>query len=456
MEQNSVPVGRLPHIYTVSRLNREVKSLLEDGFPALWVEGEVSNLARPASGHFYFCLKDASAQIRCALFKNQARVLPVAPKDGMHVLVRARVSLYEGRGEFQLIIEHVEDSGEGALRRAFEALKLRLAREGLFDSAHKKKMPSLAHRIGIVTSPTGAAIRDILITLRRRFPAIAILLYPVPVQGEGAAEKIATMIHLASDRNECDALIVARGGGSLEDLWPFNEEVVARAIFACRLPVITGVGHETDVTIADLVADLRTPTPTAAAEVLSPSQATWLAQFEHFDLRLLRLMERLLSESAQKLDWMNARLVRPDRRLALMQQRLRSLSKRLVIAQAAHFQRVVQVLATQRTHLRILAPSSRIKALRQRTAYDDQRLRAAFARNLSDRAGRLQNAVQRLHALDPLATLARGYAIVSRVSDNAVLRKAQDARAGELIRARIADGALICTVERIEDESKRD
>lgn len=439
-------------IYTVSRLNREVKALLEGGFPALWIEGEISNLARPASGHLYFCIKDASAQIRCALFKSQARALRTALRDGMHVLVRARVSLYEGRGEFQLVVEHVEDSGEGALRRAFEALKARLAAEGLFDTAHKKSLPMLARRIGVITSPSGAALRDILTTLRRRFPAIAILLYPVSVQGDGAAEKIAAAIHLASKRNECDALIVARGGGSLEDLWPFNEEIVARAIYACRIPVISGVGHETDVTIADLVADVRAPTPTAAAEVLSPSQAHWLGQFEQYQIRLTRLMERRLHESAQRLDWLGGRLLRPDQRLVLTTQRVAALHQRLRHAATAAQRSAIHLVATRRMRLLALSPAARLVGLRQRLGHAQQRLHAAFAHGLSHHAGQLQTAARRLHALSPLATLARGYAIVSRIDDGAILRRAADARPGERLRARLAQGALVCKVERVEDE----
>ena len=294
-------------VYTVSRLNREAKVLLEGSFPPIWIEGEISNLSRPASGHVYFSLKDAQAQVRCAFFRQHRRLLGITLKDGLHILARARVSLYEGRGDYQIIIEYMEDAGEGALRRAFDALKQRLLQEGLFDVAHKKPLPRLPRRLGIITSPSGAVLHDILTTLRRRFPGIAVLVYPVPVQGEGAAEKIADAIRFAGKRGDCDALILARGGGSLEDLWAFNEEIVARAIYTCTIPIVSGVGHETDFTIADMVADARAPTPTAAAEMLSPDQQEWLAQFARFEARLLTGIQGQLRSHQQHLDWLGAR-----------------------------------------------------------------------------------------------------------------------------------------------------
>jgi exodeoxyribonuclease VII large subunit len=285
MKQPSPATIPVRDIYTVSRLNREAKGLLESSFPPIWIEGEISNLSRPASGHVYFSLKDPQAQVRCAFFRQHQRLAGIALKDGLHVLLRARVSLYEGRGDFQVIVEYLEEAGEGALRRAFDALKLRLAKEGLFETARKLPLPRLPSRIGIITSPSGAVLHDILTTLKRRFPAIAVLVFPVPVQGEGAAEKIAAAIS-SGRRKDCDALILARGGGSLEDLWPFNEEIVARAIHACPVPIVSGVGHETDFTIADMAADARAPTPTAAAEMLSPNQQEWLAHFERIANRL--------------------------------------------------------------------------------------------------------------------------------------------------------------------------
>ena len=259
-------------VYSVTRLNREVRAVLEGSFPTIWVQGEISNLAQPASGHMYFSLKDEFSQVRCAMFQNRNRLLQFRPENGNHVLLRAAISLYETRGEYQLIVEQMEPAGEGALQRAFEELKQRLFKEGLFAEEHKKPVPYMAARIGIITSPTGAAIRDILTVSRRRFPLADIIIYPVAVQGEGAAEQIISMLQTAQRRHECEVLILARGGGSLEDLWAFNNEKLARVIFKCTLPVVTGIGHEIDFTIADFVADKRAPTPSAAAEIVSPDQ----------------------------------------------------------------------------------------------------------------------------------------------------------------------------------------
>jgi exodeoxyribonuclease VII large subunit len=405
------PLSPVPdrNVYTVSRLNREAKALLEDRFPLLWVEGELSNLSRPASGHLYFSLKDAHAQVRCALFRGNQRALSVSPKDGMQVLVRARVSLYEGRGDYQLIVESLEEAGEGALRRAFDLLKHRLAQEGLFDSARKKPLPRLPRCIGIITSPSGAVLHDILTTLKRRFPAIPVLLHPVPVQGEGAAEKIAAMLKLAGQRRDCDVLILARGGGSLEDLWAFNEEIVARAIHACPIPVVCGVGHETDFTIADFVADARAATPTAAAEMLSPNQSDWLAALDAIERRLRRqLRDRLLS-AQQQLDYLNARLLRHNPQALLREQGLRS------------------------RHLRA-------------------QLANAMRRLLGRSQERLARATQALDTLSPLATLARGYAILENPKTGAVVRAAAQLRPGDAVRARLARGVLDCRVEKVHDE----
>ncbi|HKX58724.1 MAG TPA: exodeoxyribonuclease VII large subunit, partial [Steroidobacteraceae bacterium] len=257
----------------MSRLNREARALLETGLPSLWITGELSNLSRPASGHWYFSLKDEGAQVRCAMFRQRNLSVRVAPRDGMQVLLRARVGLYEARGEFQLVVDHLEEAGEGELRRRFEALKLKLAAEGLFDAARKRPLPRFPRRIGVVTSPTGAALRDVLHVLGRRFPSVPVLLYPVPVQGAGAAREIASMLAVADRRRDVDVLLLVRGGGSLEDLWAFNDEALARAIAGVGLPVISGIGHEIDFTIADFVADLRAPTPSAAAEIAVPDAA---------------------------------------------------------------------------------------------------------------------------------------------------------------------------------------
>jgi exodeoxyribonuclease VII large subunit len=439
-------------VYTISRLNREAKALLEGTFPLLWIEGEISNLARPASGHLYFTLKDGQAQVRCALFKGSQRGLGTVAKDGMHVLVRARVTLYEGRGEFQLVVEYLEEAGEGALRRAFEVLKNRLAQDGLFDPGHKKPLPRLPRRVGVITSLSGAAVRDVLTTLGRRFPAIAVLVYPVPVQGAGAAEKIAAAVRLAGARAECDALILTRGGGSLEDLWSFNEEIVARALYECPLPVVCGVGHETDFTIADLVADARAPTPTAAAEMLSPHQDDWLAQLQYRESRLARLMRDHLQARQQRLDGLQGRLIHPRLRIARLRQRLIDATRRLRLAQTAAL-RVAQT-RTQTGTARLYRhhPGALLRVWGLRFQHLDARLRTAMDDARRRPAQRLQLAVHRLDALNPLATLARGYAIVRRADTGAIVRDARAVNPGDRVHTRVARGGLYCLVERTEPD----
>ena len=328
----SYPVAQRD-VYTVSRLNRSARAILEGSFPLLWVEGEISNLSRPSSGHWYFSLKDEAAQVRCAMFRNRNMYMNVTPQNGDQVLLRVQVSLYENRGDYQLIVEHLEEAGDGALRRAFDLLKQRLAKEGLFDAARKRPLPALPRRIGVITSPHGAALRDVLSVLRRRYPAIPVLIYPTAVQGASAAQDVAATIRLASARNECDVLIVARGGGSLEDLWAFNEEVVARALHACTIPVVTGVGHETDFTIADFVADQRAPTPSVAAEMVSPNRAEWQRRLTQLKQRVAGFMTAKLADGQRTLHWLTTRLQHPAQRLARQAQRMDELELRLQRAQ---------------------------------------------------------------------------------------------------------------------------
>lgn len=448
MEQLSPSIVPWRDIYTVSRLNREAKTVLEGKFPPIWIEGEISNLSRPASGHVYFSLKDAQAQVRCAFFRQQQRLLGITLKDGLHILARARVSLYEGRGDYQIIVEYLEDAGEGALRRAFDALKQRLLQEGLFDVAHKKPLPILPHRLGIVTSPSGAVLHDILTTLRRRFPGIAVLVYPVPVQGKDAAEKIADTIRFAGQRGDCDALILARGGGSLEDLWAFNEEIVARAIYACAIPIVSGVGHETDFTIADMVADARAPTPTAAAEMLSPDQQEWLAQFARFEARLLTGMQGRLRSDQQRLDWLGARLIHPRNRLALLQQNLKALAQRLYLAQTATLRQVRSEMQAMIARLHRHSPQPSIQALALNNRHLYSRLASGMRRRLELADSRLQQLMQALHTLSPLATLERGYAIVRHPDSNTIVSDARKIKPGARVQARLARGRLDCLVEK--------
>ncbi len=446
MEQSTIQFGApLREVYSVSRLNREAKRLLETGFPALWIEAEISNLAKPSSGHWYFHLKDGESQVRCALFRGFARLMQCTPKDGMRVLVRARVSLYEGRGEFQLLVEHLEESGEGALRRAFEALKTRLAQEGLFDAGRKRPLPLHPRRVGIITSPTGAAVRDIVTTFRRRFPAIALLVYPVPVQGTGAAEKIARGIALAGARGECDALILARGGGSLEDLWPFNEEIVARAIVQCPIPIVSGIGHEIDLTIADLAADVRAPTPTAAAELLSGDCLVLAQQFADYAARCRKLMARALQESTQRVDWLSARLIHPQARLQVLQHRLTTSAARLTALQTQSLAATRIYLANCTQRLRLQTPRPRIAALSRHTHSLSQRHARALQALLERKRARLLHRVSTLEALSPLGTLTRGYAIVEKQS-GAIVRAPQDVAAQERLTVKLAQGQLVVSV----------
>lgn len=434
-------------VYSVSRLAREAKLLLEGSFPPLWIEGEVSNLARPASGHLYFSIKDAQAQIRCAFFRQHQRRSAATLRDGTHVLLRARVSLYEGRGDFQLLVDYMEEAGEGALRRALELLRQRLQAEGLFDTARKRALPRLPRRIGLVTSPSGAVLHDILTTLRRRFPAIGVILYPVPVQGEGAAEKIAAAIRAAGARRECDALIVARGGGSLEDLWAFNEEAVVRAICAAPIPVVSAVGHETDFTLADFAADRRAPTPTAAAEMLSPDRGEWLAALRTHRTRLVRTMQDRLRARSQHLDWLTARLIHPRARLEQIRLRLQGLSPRLAPAWFARSRGLGARLGELRARLIQDSPRARIAAFLARTQRTDLRLRHGVHSTIDRARARLAGCASAMQALSPLATLERGYALVQTV-DGKLVRDARSVSPGDNVAVRLARGHLDCRVEK--------
>jgi exodeoxyribonuclease VII large subunit len=431
-------------IYTVSRLNKEVRLLLESGLPLLWLEGELSNFAAPASGHWYFSLKDSGAQVRCAMWRQRNSLLRFRPRDGMAVLVRARVGLYEPRGEYQLIVEHMEEAGEGALKREFEKLKAKLAAEGLFAAERKRALPPVPRRIGVVSSPTGAAIHDILRVLRQRFPVAPVLLYPTAVQGAAAVPEIVRAIETASRRQECDVLIVARGGGSLEDLWCFNDERVARALAACRIPTVAGVGHEVDVTIVDFIADHRAPTPSAAALAATPDKATWLeslallqARFGGAMGRYLRLQLGVLAALAQRLQ-----VSHPGARLQQHAQRLDDLEQRLRLALRATLMSDRQRLEVLGTRLWRENPRHRLEVLCARAAALRQRLEAAFAGQLGALGQRLALASRTLDAVSPLATLGRGFAVVRRVDDGTLLRSASQAPAGTEIEARLSKGTL--------------
>jgi exodeoxyribonuclease VII large subunit len=442
-------------VYSVSRLNKEVRLLLESGLPVLWLEGELSNFAAPASGHWYFSLKDSAAQVRCAMWRQKNSLVRFRPKDGMAVLVRARVGLYEPRGEYQLLVEHLEEAGEGALKREFEKLKAKLAAEGLFALERKRALPAVPRRIGVVSSPTGAAIHDILRVLRARFPAAAVLLYPTAVQGAAAVPEIVRAIEAASRRNECDVLIISRGGGSLEDLWCFNDERVARAIATCRVPTISGVGHEVDVTIADFVADVRAPTPSAAALVAVPDKQSWLELLVQLEQRFAGAVGRALRAQGLAVGALAQRLQisHPGARLAQHAQRLDDLEQRLRLSLRAAVLARQQHLENLSTRLWRENPRHRLEALCAHAAALRQRLVTTFAGSLNALEQRLALASRTLDAVSPLATLGRGFAVVSRVADGTLLRDAAQAPAGTEIEARLARGRVRAQVTRqIKDD----
>ncbi|MEJ2360269.1 MAG: exodeoxyribonuclease VII large subunit [Gammaproteobacteria bacterium] len=440
-------------VYSVSRLTAEARSLLEGSFPLLWIEGEISNLARPASGHWYFTLKDSGAQVRCAMFRNRNMHIRFRPENGMQILVRARISLYEARGEFQIIAEHMEEAGDGALRRAFEQLKQRLDKEGLFNAEHKKPLPAFPRQIGVITSATGAAIRDILTTLKRRFPALPVIVYPVPVQGTGSAEHIARMLGIAGRRRECDILILARGGGSLEDLWSFNEEVVARAIYQCPLPVVTGIGHEIDFTIADFVADQRAPTPTAAAELITPDQFALLRQVTQHSGRLQQLLQNQLQRAEEKLRLLRRHLRDPRRRVQDWSQRLDESQQRMFNAMNHHLRHSRARFSQIQGKLAQHNPVARLQAYSKQLVYLQQRGNTAITHQLERKSRSLGNIARTLETVSPLATLDRGYAIATRAQDGRILRKAAQSSMGEQIRVRLSKGQLLCKVEDIENDA---
>ena len=437
-------------IYTVTRLNREVRAVLEGSFPPIWIQGEISNLARPASGHVYFSLKDRSAQIRCAMFRGQNRLLKFAPENGAEVLARAAVSLYEGRGEFQLIVEYLEPAGAGALQRAYEELKQKLHQEGLFDERHKQSLPVYPISIGLITSPTGAAIRDILNILDRRYPLANVVVYPVQVQGEGSAEMIAQAIATADRRGDVDVLILSRGGGSLEDLWSFNDERVARAIHDCGLPVVTGIGHEIDFTIADFVADMRAPTPSAAAELAVPDRTELLHRLSLKQGKLLASIRHRLEAGGRHLLQLEKRLPDPVRQLQFVGQRLDDITSRIQQAVRMLFSQQQKSLVHLSARLNGHNPLQKIRISADKSRSLEQQLRRNMAAILQVKKAVLEQQGHALHTVSPLATLERGYAIVTH--DDRIVRNATDVKIGELVKSRLAKGYIHSKVTKIDKE----
>jgi len=431
------------NVLTPSQLNTLARDLLEGTFPLIWVEGELGNVSRPSSGHLYFVLKDERAQVRCAMFKPKSSWLKFVPREGVHVLARGRLTLYEARGEYQLVLDHMEEAGEGALRRAFEEMKAKLAAEGLFDSDRKRPLPHFARRIGVITSPSGAAVRDVLSVLARRFPLVEAEVLPVQVQGAAAAAQLVSMLQRAAASGRYDVLLLTRGGGSLEDLWSFNDERLARAIAAAPIPVVSAVGHETDFSLSDFAADLRAPTPSVAAELLVPSRDDLARRLRALDARLHNLQAQRLRAAMQRADRAVLRLnaLRPRARLDALCRRQEEALRRLAAAWQRRLERERARVRHADAVLRAAHPQRRIVRLHERLAAVSSRPQAAIVRRLGNEMLRLRGLARSLEAVSPLATVARGYTIL-RHPDGRVVRSVLDAVPGDRLEARLADGTL--------------
>ncbi|MBQ0725128.1 MAG: exodeoxyribonuclease VII large subunit [Cycloclasticus sp.] len=441
--------------YTVSQLCRETRLLLEGHFLTVLIEGEISNISRPASGHIYFTLKDQQAQIQCAMFRPQLRQIGFKPENGAHVRLKARVSLYEARGNFQLIAEHMEAAGEGLLRQQFDALKNKLASEGLFDSQTKKTLPSLIKKLGLITSPSGAAIHDVLSVLKSRFPGLAVVIYPVSVQGEAAKHEIVEAIELANARKECDALILTRGGGSIEDLWAFNEENVARAVYQSDIPIVSAIGHETDFSMTDFVADYRAATPSAAAELVSPEQQQWFNQFDQLAKQLARLINNQLASQHVRLDRLQQLLKRthPGSQLQLHSQRLDESQMRLLNSVNRQLQSYRSLVTQLNASLLSNTPKRSIQQLQHRLDNLAHRLPQQIQQSLQFARLRFASYNKALDALSPLATLSRGYSITKQHGSGAIINKVNQLVIGDKFDVQLSDGTLLATLDKIHDNT---
>ncbi|MGJ0629020.1 exodeoxyribonuclease VII large subunit [Xenorhabdus bovienii] len=428
-------------IFSVSRLNQTVRQLLELEMGRIWLSAEISNFSQPSSGHWYFTLKDERAQIRAAMFRSSNLRATFRPQNGQQVLVRAQITLYEPRGDYQLIVESIQPAGDGLLQQQFEVLKQKLTSEGLFDSIHKKPLPSPAKRLGVITSASGAALHDILNILKRRDPSLPIIIYPTAVQGAEAPLQIIRAIELANDRQECDVLIVGRGGGSLEDLWCFNDEQVARAIFQSRIPIVSAVGHETDVTIADFIADLRAPTPSAAAELVSRNQIELLRQVQSLQQRLEMAMDYFFAQKLRIFNTLQHQLQqqRPDLRLARQQNKLVELRQKLVDSLLRCLKQ--HSLSHEKLNLRLLQtnPDQQIRHYSQQSQQYDFRLKQAIERQLGHYREKFAVSCSQLNAVSPLATLQRGYSI-SETADGTLLKQTNQTNVGDILKTRLQDG----------------
>ncbi len=438
-------------ILKISELNAEVALLLQSGFPLLWVEGEISNLSRPSSGHLYFSLKDSKAQVRCAMFKNKNMRLRIKPNNGLKVLARVKIGLYEARGEFQLIVEHMEDAGEGQLQKEFEALKKKLDEQGLFDSTHKKELPNIPKRIGVITSPSAAALQDVIHVLNRRCPHIPLLIYPVAVQGKPAAAEIAKAILQADKDQYCDILLLVRGGGSIEDLWSFNEEMVAQAIYQAKTPIVSGVGHEIDFTIADFVSDQRAPTPSAAAELISPDKEALLSNLDNLKNNLYKTIERRIQIKNEQLANLQHRLKQQNGIAKIQQQ------KQLVDQYEIQINRIITQQLTQHKiklqhlvqHFIAQSPSHNMHQQQSMIANLKHRLETAMRRKQEQSAEKLQTVSTHLNTISPLATLQRGYSITRDA--HTIVHSTTQIKKDQKLNIMLVDGDFDCEVLKISN-----
>lgn len=433
-------------IFTVARLNQEVQQLLERGFGTVWLQAELSNLSQPASGHWYFSLKDSQAQIRCAMFRGRNRYLSFKPAAGDEVLVRGKLGLYAARGDYQLIVEHMEPAGAGQLQAEFERLRQQLSADGWFSPENKQNLPTLAGTIGVVTSATGAALQDVLTVLQRRYPVAKVIVYPTPVQGATAAEHIAAALQLANQRMEADVLLLVRGGGSIEDLWCFNDIRVASAIRDSELPVVSGVGHEIDVTIADLVADHRAATPSAAAELVTPNVEQLIADLKAMERSLALRWQAIEHRAQERLNQWQARLQNqhPQRRIEQQQQRVDDIERTLQQSLTRRVERYRLKTEHAIQRLQANSPQRQLNAKQQQLQINHERLVAAWQQSLKQQQNRLALASRGLNAVSPLATLDRGYAIVQ--DGEKVVRQASELEVGSEVLTRLGDGAFASTV----------
>ncbi|WP_152819508.1 exodeoxyribonuclease VII large subunit [Vibrio sp. B1Z05] len=444
-----MPSPQSNNIFTVSRLNAEVRLLLENEMGVVWLIGEISNFSSPVSGHWYLTLKDSRAQVKCAMFRGNNRRVTFRPENGKQVLVKARLSLYEPRGDYQLIIESMQPEGDGRLQQQFEALKMQLAAEGLFAQSNKLPLPEHPKCIGIVTSSTGAALHDILQVLKRRDPSLPVIIYPTMVQGESASISIAQTIGLANERNECDVLIVGRGGGSLEDLWCFNNEIVARTIASSQIPIISAVGHEVDVTIADFVADMRAATPSAAAELVSRDQSFKLQGLLAKQKQLMNAMNRYLTQQQQQILIQEHRLdkLHPKHQLQKQSQQLDEKEAQLKRAMLGQISAIKQRLSRLQMRLEMHAPANKIAKQQQNLVYLEQRLNKAIQSQVRQDRHQFELLTEKLDAVSPLATMRRGYSISTK--NNQVVTQATQLKQGDTLATRFADGEVTSSVQSI-------